>query len=382
MNRKIYLDNASTTPVDQKVMEAMKPFFEEKFGNPSSLHSFGQEARVAIDQSREKIADFLNCDPKEIIFTGSATEANNIMIKGLVEADDDPHVITTAIEHDAVLETVKESGADYTVLEVDKDGFVSLEELKEAINEKTVLVTVMYANNEIGTIQPIKEIAELIKEENKNRDKKIHLHTDAAQAAGYLNCDVDDLGVDGLTISGHKIYGPKGIGVLFKKRNVNVSPIIFGGGQEDGIRSGTYNTPLIVGMGKAVELLGEGKKKEETEELRDYLIEQVLKIKGASLNGPKKNRLSNNANFSFEGVEGESIVMILDQKGIATSTGSACSSKSLKASHVLRAIGLKDLDAHSSLRVSVGRKTTKSQVDEFLKALPATIKRLREISGR
>ena len=382
MDKKIYLDNASTTPVDEKVMKEMKPFFEKKFGNPSSLHSFGQEARVAIDESREKIADYLNCDPKEVIFTGSATEANNIMIKGVIEADDNPHVITTSIEHDAVLETVKESGADYTVLDVDKDGFIDLEDLKEAINEKTVLVTVMYANNEIGTIQPIKKIAELIGEINEKRDKRIYLHTDAAQAAGYLNCDVDELGVDGLTISGHKIYGPKGIGVLFKKRNVKVEPIIFGGGQEDGIRSGTYNTPLIVGIGKAVELLKTEKKKEETKELRYYLIEEVLKIEGASLNGPKERRLPNNTNFSFKGVEGESIVMILDQKGIATSTGSACSSKSLKASHVLRAIGLRDLEAHSSLRVSVGRKTTKEDVDRFLKVLPDVIERLREISGR
>ena len=382
MDKKIYLDNASTTPVDEKVMKEMKPFFEKKFGNPSSLHSFGQEARVVIDESREKIADYLNCDPKEVIFTGSATEANNIMIKGVIEADDNPHVITTSIEHDAVLETVKESGADYTVLDVDKDGFIDLEDLKEAINEKTVLVTVMYANNEIGTIQPIKKIAELIGEINEKRDKRIYLHTDAAQAAGYLNCDVDELGVDGLTISGHKIYGPKGIGVLFKKRNVKVEPIIFGGGQEDGIRSGTYNTPLIVGIGKAVELLKTEKKKEETKELRDYLIEEVLKIEGASLNGPKERRLPNNTNFSFKGVEGESIVMILDQKGIATSTGSACSSKSLKASHVLRAIGLRDLEAHSSLRVSVGRKTTKEDVDRFLKVLPDVIERLREISGR
>ena len=382
MNTKIYLDNASTTPVDERVMKDMRPFFDEKFGNPSSLHSFGQEARVAIDESREKIADFLNCDPKEVIFTGSATEANNIMIKGVIEADDDPHVITTAIEHDAVLETVKQSGANYSILDVDEDGFVNLKDLEEEINEKTVLVTVMYANNEIGTIQPIKEITELIKTKNKERDKKIHFHTDAAQAAGYLNCDVKELGVDGLTISGHKIYGPKGVGVLFKKRNVKAEPIIFGGGQEDGIRSGTYNTPFIVGIAKAVELLKKEKRKEETEELRDYMIDEVLKIEGASLNGPQKSRLPNNANFSFKGVEGESIVMILNQKGIATSTGSACSSKSLEASHVLKAIGLKDLDAHSSLRVSVGRKTTKKEIDKFLKILPTTIERLREISGR
>ncbi len=382
MNKKIYLDNASTTPVDGKVMEAMKPFFEKKFGNPSSLHSFGQEARVVIDRSREKVADYLNCSPKEVIFTGSATEANNIFIKGVAEVNDNPHIITTSIEHDAVLETVKNVTDDYTILDVDEKGLVSLDDLKREIKEETRLVSVMYANNEIGTIQPIKEIGNMIEDLNKDRKERIHLHTDAAQGAGYLSCDVEKLKVDGLTLSGHKIYGPKGVGVLYKKRNVNVKPIMFGGGQEDGIRSGTYNTPLIVGMGKAIELLETEKKKEETEKLRDYLIEKVLEIEGSSLNGSRKKRLPNNANFSFKGVEGESIVMILDQKGIATSTGSACSSKSLKASHVLRAIGLRDLEAHSSLRVSIGRKTTREDVDKFLKVLPDVIERLREISGR
>lgn len=378
----IYLDHASTTPVDKKVLKKMTPFFHKKYGNPSSIHSFGQEARVAIDESREKVADFLNCDPKEVIFTGSATEANNIFIQGIIDAVDNPHVITSAIEHDAVLETVEESGGEYTVLDVDEDGFVKLEDLKEAINENTVLVTVMYANNEIGTIQPIREIAELIKEKNKDRGRRIYFHSDAAQAAGYLNCDVKKLNVDGLTLSGHKIYGPKGVGVLYKKRDVNVEPITYGGGQEDGLRSGTYNTPLIVGMAEAVELLRDNKKK-ETEEIRDYLIKKVLQdVEGASLNGPKENRLSNNANFSFEGAEGESIVMILDQEGIATSTGSACSSKTLEASHVLKAIGLEDLKAHSSLRVSVGRSTTKKDIDKFVEVLKKTIKRLRNISGR
>jgi cysteine desulfurase len=240
----------------------------------------------------------------------------------------------------------------------------------------------MYANNEIGTVEPIAEIGKLVEKVNKEREERIYFHTDASQAAGYLNCNVDDLKVDGLTLSGHKIYGPKGIGVLYKKENVKLNPIIFGGGQENGIRSGTYNTPLIAGMGKAVELIKKERKREETENLRDYLIEEVLKIEGASLNGPEEKRLSNNANFSFKGVEGESIVMILDQEGIACSTGSACSSKSLEASHVLTAIGLKDLEAHSSLRVSIGRKTTKKEINKFIKELKKAIERLREISGR
>ncbi len=382
MNKKIYLDNASTTPVDEKVLKAMEPYFNEKYGNPSSIHSFGQEARVGIDDARQKVADFLNCEAEEIIFTGSATEANNIFILGVLNSYEDSHVITSPIEHDAVLETVKESGADFTVLPVDKNGFVSLEDLEEAINEKTVLVSIMYANNEIGAIQEIKKMGELISKKNKDRERKIRFHTDAAQAAGYLNCDVDSLNVDGLTLSGHKIYGPKGIGALYKNSSVDIDPIIFGGGQEMGIRSGTYNTPLIVGMGKAVELIEKEREKEKTEKLRDYLIDQVLKLKGTSLNGPRKRRLSNNANFSFEGAEGESIVLMFDQEGVAVSTGSACSSNNLEASHVLRAIGLKDLEAHSSLRVSLGRNTTKKDIDFFLELLPKIITSLRKISGR
>ncbi len=382
MSKKIYLDNASTTPVEKEVLKEMIPYFSEKFGNPSSIHGLGQEAKVAIDKSRKKIANFLGCDSEEVIFTGSATEANNIFIRGVLGSFENPHVITSAIEHDAVLKTVKKSGVDYTVLKVDEDGFVNPEDLKKKIKKETVLVSVMYANNEIGTIEPIKRIGEMIEKENEGRDRKILFHTDAAQAAGYLSCNVDELGVDGLTLSGHKIYGPKGVGVLYKGSSVNMRPIIYGGGQEEGLRSGTYNTPLIVGMAKAVELIKEKNKKEKTEELRDYLIREVLKIKDASLNGPKKSRLPNNTNFSFQGAEGESLVMILDQEGISTSTGSACSSKTLEPSHVLKAIGLKDLQAHSSLRVSLGRKTTKKDLDKFLAVLKEAVERLRKISGR
>ncbi len=382
MNKKIYLDNAATTSVAKEVLEEMIPYFSDIYGNSSSIHSFGLEAREAIELSRERVARFLSSKAEEIVFTGSATEANNIFILGVLKGNEKPHVITSAVEHDAVLETVKKSSADFTVLPVDKEGFVSLEDLKREIKEETALVSVMYANNEVGTVQPIKEIGEFLKKENKKRERKILFHTDAVQAVGYLPSNVDELGVDGLTMSGHKIYGPKGIGVLYKRKGVKLKPLFFGGGQEGGLRPGTYNTPLIVGMGKAVELLESETRKKETEKLRDHLIKEVLKIEGSSLNGPKKDRLSNNVNLSFSGVEGESLVMLLDQKGIATSTGSACSSKSLEPSHVLRAMGLPDLEAHSSLRVSLGRSTTEDDLEYFLVNLKEVIERLREISGR
>ena len=382
MNKKIYLDNAATTSVAKEVLEEMIPYFSDIYGNSSSIHSFGLEAREAIELSRERVARFLSSKAEEIVFTGSATEANNIFILGVLKGNEKPHVITSAVEHDAVLETVKKSSADFTVLPVDKEGFVSLEDLKREIKEETALVSVMYANNEVGTVQPIKEIGEFLKKENKKRERKILFHTDAVQAVGYLPSNVDELGVDGLTMSGHKIYGPKGIGVLYKRKGVKLKPLFFGGGQEGGLRPGTYNTPLIVGMGKAVELLESETRKKETEKLRDHLIKEVLKIEGSSLNGPKKDRLPNNANLSFSGVEGESLVMLLDQKGIATSTGSACSSKSLEPSHVLRAMGLPDLEAHSSLRVSLGRSTTEDDLEYFLVNLKEVIERLREISGR
>ncbi|MGM0629300.1 MAG: cysteine desulfurase family protein [Patescibacteria group bacterium] len=382
MNKKIYLDNAATTPVAKEVLEEMLPCFSEKYGNSSSLHSFGRDAQDVIERARERVADFLSCQKDEIIFTGSATEANNIFIQGVLRGVENPHVITSAVEHDAVLQTVKNSGADLTILSVDKEGFVNPEDVLKEIKEDTVLVSIMYANNEVGTIQPIKEIGKLIKKENKRRERKILFHTDAVQAIGYLSADVEELGVDGLTLSGHKIYGPKGIGVLYKRNDLKLEPLFFGGGQERELRPGTLNTPLIVAIGKAVELLKSVNRKEETEKLRDCLIKEVLKIEGASLNGPKAGRLSNNANFSFTGVEGESLVMLLDQKGIATSTGSACSSKTLEASHVLKAMGLPDLEAHSSLRVSLGRSTEKKDIDEFLIELKEAIKRLRDISGR
>ncbi len=342
MNKRVYLDNASTTPVDKEVLSQMLPYFSEKFGNSSSTHKLGQEATVAIDDARKTVSDFFSCNEDEVIFTGSATEANNLFIQGVVKGKENPHIITSAIEHDAVLDTVKNCGTDYTILSVDKDGFIRLEELKREIKEETVLVSIIYANNEIGTIQEIEEIGKLIKEINKNRKNKIIFHTDAVQAAGYLSVNVNKLGVDSLTISGHKIYGPKGVATLYIKKN----------------------------------------KLKETTKLRDYVIEEVLKIKDSFLNGSSTKSLPNNANFSFRGVEGESVVMLLDQKGISTSTGSACSSKKLEPSHVLRAIGLDNIKAHSSLRVSIGRETTKEDIDYFLEKLREAIIRLREISGR
>ncbi len=382
MERKVYLDNASTTPVAKEVLEEMLPYFSESFGNSSSIHSFGREALEAMESSRERVANFLSCKEEEVFFTGSATEANNIFIQGALKGKDSPHVITSAVEHDAVLQTVRSLGVDLTVLPVDSEGRVSLKRLKSEIKDSTTLVSVMYANNEVGTIQPIEEIGKLIEKENKKRESKIIFHTDAVQAVGYLPAEVDRLKVDGLTMSGHKIYGPKGIAVLYKRGSVKTAPLMFGGGQERDLRPGTQAIPMIVGMGKAVELLGDKGVTSRTEWLRDRLIEEVLKIEGSSLNGPHSERLTNNANFSFSGVEGESLVMLLDRDGIATSTGSACSSKTLEPSHVLKAMGLDDLEAHSSLRVSLGRDTDEKDIDYLVVSLKKAITRLREISGR
>lgn len=382
MEKRVYLDNASTTPVAKEVLDEMLPYFNESFGNSSSIHSFGREALEAMESSRERVANFLSCKEEEVFFTGSATEANNIFIQGTLKGKDSPHVITSAVEHDAVLQTVRSLGVDLTVLPVDSEGRVSLKRLKSEIKDSTTLVSVMYANNEVGTIQPIEEIGKMIEEENRKRESKIIFHTDAVQAVGYLPAEVDRLKVDGLTMSGHKIYGPKGIAVLYKRGSVKTTPLMFGGGQERGLRPGTQAVPLIVGMGKAVELLRDKGVTSRTERLRDRLIEEVLKIEGSSLNGPHSERLANNANFSFSGVEGESLVMLLDRDSIATSTGSACSSKTLEPSHVLRAMGLDDLEAHSSLRVSLGRDTDEKDIDYLVVSLKKAITRLREISGR
>ena len=388
MPKQIYLDYAATTPVDKEVLKAMTPYLKKDFGNPSSLHRFGQKTRSAIDEVRRKVAKFLNCSESEIIFTGSATEANNLAIFGVVRAlkkkEIKPHIITTKIEHHAVLhpfEELEKEGVEVSFIAPNKEGIVEIDDIQKAIKENTVFISIMYANNEIGTIQPIQKIGKLIARLNKNRKYKIYFHTDAVQAVNYLDCNVKELGVDFLTLSAHKIYGPKGVGALFVKQGTPIEPIIYGGGHEFGLRSGTENVAGIVGLGKAIELVEKHKNDiKRIKKLQDKIIEEVLKIPNTRLNGSREKRLPNNVNISISGVEGESLVIALDQYGIAVSTGSACSSKELKPSHVLLAIGLSPKEAHGSLRITLGRFTTEEEVDYFLKILPKVVKRLREIS--
>jgi len=394
--KKIYLDYAATTPMDEKVLDEMMPYFSQKFGNPSSIHSFGQEALDAVDKARQQVADSLNCNIPEIIFTSGATESNNMTIKGIINGVESQkskvksHIITSSIEHPCVLNSCKmaeKDGVEITYLKVDKDGIVSVRDLKRAIKENTVLVSMMYANNEVGTIEPIAEMGELLKEINLEREKnklpKIYFHTDAVQAINYLDCNVENLGVDLLSLSGHKIYGPKGVGVLYVRQGTKIKAIQHGGEQEHNFRAGTHNVPGIVGLGKAISLVSENKKKtEEIKKLRDYFIDEVLKnIPNTELNGSKEFRLSHNANLSFKGVEGESLLMMLDADGIAVSTGSACSSASLEPSHVLTAMRIPPEIAHASIRFTLGKGTTKEEIDFVLKVLVEKVKKLREISG-
>jgi len=391
--KKIYLDYAATTPVDKKVVEEMIPYFSEKFGNPSSIHQLGQEAMEGIDKARSQVADFLNCGTNEVIFTSGATESNNMTIKGVLKATqvENPHIITSAIEHHCVLNSCeivqKDKIAEVSFVKVNKDGIINPDDIKSAIKENTVLVSVMYGNNEVGTIQPIAKIGQMLKEVNIERENKklpkIYFHTDAVQAVNYLSCDVEELGVDFLSLSGHKIHGPKGVGVLYIKRGTKIKSIQQGGEQEYNLRAGTHNVPGIVGLGKAISLVLENREKMDAiKELRDYLINEVEKnIPNSRLNGSREFRLPHNANFSFQGVEGESLLMMLDQEGIAISTGSACSSASLAPSHVLLAMGIPPEIAHASIRFTLGKETTKDEIDYTLKVLVEKIKRLREISG-
>ncbi len=376
--KKVYLDYAATTPLDEDVKREMDPYFTEKFGNPSSLHGFGQEALFAIDSAREKVAKFLNAQEREVIFTSSATEANNLAI--FVKEGD--HAVTSSIEHKAVLEPLKKSGADVSYLPSGKNGVVKVEDVLSEIKENTTLVSVMYVNSEIGTIQPIKEIGEKIKEINKKREKKIIFHTDASQAVNYLSCDVKELGVDLLTLSGHKIYGPKGVGVLFIKEGIKLSPSTYGASQEKGLSPGTENVPAIIGIGFAIENIGKNDYK-ETKRLQNKLIDSILTdIEETELNGDREKRVPNNINVSFKGAEGESLLIALDREGIAVSTGSACASNSLSPSYVLLSLGLSHGKAHSSLRISLGRDTTEEDIDYFLEKLKEIVKKLRLISGR
>lgn len=380
---KIYLDYAATTPLDPQVLKAMMPYLKHDFGNPSSIYGIGQKASGAIGEARKIAADFLGCSSQEIVFTGSATEANNLAIFGVLKAAKiaKPHIITTQIEHHAVLEPCRELERqgliEATYLPVDKEGLVQPTEVQKAIKPNTVLVSIIYANNEIGTIQPIAEIGKLI--------GRIYFHTDAVQAANYLDCDVKKLGVDLLTLSSHKIYGPKGVGLLFIKQGTPIKPLVYGGGQEAGLRSGTENVAGIVGLGQALKEIQSPRHKIENikiRQFRDKLIKSILKIiPAAKLNGSSVHRLPNNINISFQGAEGEAIVIALDQKGIATSTGSACSSKSLEPSHILLALGLSEKEAHGSLRITLGRYTTQQEISRFLKVLPLIVQKLRKLSG-
>ncbi len=383
MKKTIYLDHSATTPVDERVKKEMGLYFCEIYGNPSSLHHKGSEVKEAINKKKKKISNIISSEPEEIIFTGSGTESINLAIKGVSRANKNKgkHIITCKIEHHAVLDTCsyleKEEGFNITYLGVNEYGFSDLEELKKAIQQDTILITISYANNEIGTIQQIKEIAKIAKE------KSILFHTDACQAAGFLDINVKNLGVSLMTLNGSKIYAPKGIGILYVKKGVLINSLIQGGGQERGLRSGTENVPFIVAISKALEMVQKEKDKENKRLilLRDYFISEITKkIPDVILNGHPKQRLPNNINVSFLGVEGESILLHLDNYGICASTGSACTSNSLEPSHVLVATNTPVELSHSSIRFSLGRKTTKEEIDYVISILPEIIFSLRKIS--
>jgi cysteine desulfurase len=379
---RIYFDHAATTPVDKRVVETMKPYFSEKFGNASSLHQYGQEAKESLDNSRETIAKLINAEPREIIFTSGGTESDNMAIKEIafINRDKGNHIITIKIEHHAVENSCKfleKHGFKVTYVNVDKGGLVNLEDIEKAITDETILVSVMHANNEIGTIQPIEEIGKIC------REKNIIFHTDAVQTVGKIPIDVKKMNIDLLSASSHKLYGPKGVGFLYIRQGVKMQPMIHGGNHEFCLRSGTENVAGIVGFAKACELAGKemDKRIEHESKLRDKLIKEIPeKIPESWLNGHPTKRLPGNAHFSFKYIEGESLLLHLDDKGIAASTGSACSTKELKPSHVLTAIGLSPVDAHGSLRISLGKDNTEEEVDYLIKVLPEIVENLRKVS--
>ena len=382
MNKSIYMDHAATTYVKPEVMEEMLPYFTKYFGNPSSIYTLARETKKAIDIGRDKVAKAINADSNEIFFTSGGSEADNWAIKGIASAykKKGNHIITTVIEHHAVLHTCEylaKNGFDITYLPVDEYGFINIKDLENAITDKTILVSVMFANNEIGTIEPIKEIGALC------RSKKILFHTDAVQAVGHIPVDVKDMNIDLLSLAGHKFYGPKGIGALYIRKGIKIENLIHGGGQERNKRAGTENVASVVGIGKALELAVENMEENNKKLviLRDKLMNGLLKVPYTRLNGPLgEKRLPGNSNISFRFVEGESILLMLDAKGIAASSGSACTSGSLDPSHVLLAIGLIHEIAHGSLRLTLGDATTEEEVDFVLETVPKVIKRLRDMS--
>ena len=382
MSKCIYMDNAATTQVYPEVFDAMKPYFTEFYGNPSSIYSFAGNSKKAVEDARKTIADFLGARTEEIYFTGGGSESDNWAIKAVAESfsDKGKHIITTKIEHHAVLHTceyLERHGFDITYLNVDSDGKVRLDELKKSIREDTILISVMTANNEIGTIQPVAEIGKIAHE------KGILFHTDAVQAYGHIPINVDEMNIDLLSASGHKFNGPKGVGIMYIRKGVKIRSFIHGGSQERGRRAGTYNVPGIAGLGTAAKLAMENmaKRAEKEKELRDYFIDRIsAEIPYTVLNGHREDRLPNNINFCFRFVEGESVLIMLDQAGICASSGSACTSGAIDPSHVLRAIGLSDEMAHESLRLTLSYENTKEEIDTVVGELKRIVERLRGMS--
>lgn len=377
--KEIYLDNAATTRVDEAVMKEMLPYFNENYANASSVHAFGQKAKEALENSRKTIAKAIGAKTSEIFFTSGGTESNNLALKGLFFSHfpEKDHIITTKIEHDCVLNTCKwleKQGAKVTYLAVDSEGFISIEELKKAITHKTLVVSIIHGNNEIGTIQDLKEIGKICKE------KGVLFHSDACQSFTKVPLDVGKMNLSLLTLNSHKIHGPKGVGALYVKDGLKVTPLFHGGGHERKMRSGTENVSGIVGFAKAVEVAN-GKDVKKMYEIRDYFIKKILEIQNTRLNGATgEKRLCNNINISFGNVEGESIGGYLENQGIYISTGSACASHSLESSHVLKALGLSGAQANSSVRISISKYTTKEDADYVMEKLPKIIEKLRKIS--
>lgn len=397
--KRIYLDHASTTYLEPRVKAAMDLYWEKEFGNPSNLYLEGRKAKSALEVSRKTVASILGAKSEEILFTGSGTESDNLAIFGVARAYKEygRHIISTAIEHHAVLHTLdqlKEEGFEITLLLVDKNGLIKIEDLQKALRPDTVLVSIGYANNEIGVIQPLSKIAEIIKKYKARKlevgswkleinEETPFLHSDACQAAPYLNLNVHQLGIDLMTLNSSKVYGPKGVGCLYIKRGIKLEPMIYGGGQENSLRPGTENISGIVGFAKALEIAQKEKIQESRrlKLLQDKLINQIPEIIPKSvLNGHPNKRLPNNVNFSFLDIEGEALVLLLDNYGIACSTGSACTSESLEPSHVILALGKPYEFAHGSLRITLGKRNTQKDIDYFLKVLPKAVKKLREIS--
>jgi cysteine desulfurase len=380
--RRIYLDHAATTPANPEVVKAMLPYFTDAFGNPSSIHYYGEEARRAIEEARTRVAELIGARSEEIVFTGGGTEADNLALKGISCASERKgnHIITSSIEHPAVLEVcrfLEKSGLGITYLPVDKYGLVDPDDVRKAVTNKTVLISVMHANNEVGTIEPLEEIGEIAKE------RGIYFHSDGVQTVGHIPVNVDKLKVDLLSMSGHKLYGPKGVGALYVRKGTELVSLMHGGEQENGRRAGTENAPAIVGLGKAVELAGQAMDKEEERltHLRDRLIKGLgERIDHIRLNGHPTRRLPNNVNVSVDFAEGESMLLDLDLEGICASSGSACSSARHEPSHVLLALGLPPEQAHCSLRLTLGRETSEADIERVLAVLPGIVARLRAMS--